>query len=278
MSSQSHKFNVGDYKCIAVSDGTFTYVDPFFPPPASFLFANAPGGPLEQILHKHGLDSKKWTEWVCPYICLIVNTGKHMVLIDTGAGNTGPDTGKLRQNLKSEGIMPGDIDTVILTHGHSDHIAGNTDSAGKPAFPNAQYVMWKDEWDLWNSDERVLQMPEYSRAFFVRRARKYLTPVQNQIRLVENEAEILPGVKPIPAPGHTPGHMAVMISSRGEKLLSLGDIALHPVHLECIEWCTPVDFDTAQVVQSRQRIFTAASDRKSIGDGFSFPISRVRTY
>ncbi len=73
------------------------------------------------------------------------DTGDHKVLIDTGAGNLRPTTGKLIPNLQAERILPEDIDTVILTHAHPDHVGGNVDSEGRPAFPNARYVMWKEE-------------------------------------------------------------------------------------------------------------------------------------
>ena len=125
---------------MAVSDGTHIYTPPTFPPPATFLFANAPREHLEQALREHNLKPEQWVEWISPYICVVVNTGEHRVLVDTGADGLGPNTGKLLENLKAEGIAPEDIDTVILTHGHPDHIGGNTDSEGKPVFCNARYV------------------------------------------------------------------------------------------------------------------------------------------
>jgi glyoxylase-like metal-dependent hydrolase (beta-lactamase superfamily II) len=75
------------------------------------------------------------------------------VLVDTGADGLAPSTGRLIQNLKSVGIAPEHIDTVIITHGHPDHIGGNTDDKGRPAFPNARYVMWQDEWEFWTSGQ-----------------------------------------------------------------------------------------------------------------------------
>lgn len=80
MNSQTHRFKVGNFQCIAVSDGTHTYAPPTFPPPAIFLFANAPREPLEQVLREHNLQPEQWPEWVTPYICLMINTGEHRVL------------------------------------------------------------------------------------------------------------------------------------------------------------------------------------------------------
>jgi glyoxylase-like metal-dependent hydrolase (beta-lactamase superfamily II) len=271
MNNQSYRFNVGDFQCVAISDGTLAYGPPFFPPPANFLFANAPKEPLEQLLRKHGLNPEQWTEWVSPYICLIVDTGKHRVLIDTGAGGLAPTTGKLIQNLKDEGISPEDIDAVILTHGHSDHVGGNTNSEGKIAFPNAQFIIWKDEVDFWNSDERVLKIEEHSRAFLVALARKYLSPIRSQMRLIEKDGEILLGIEAIAAPGHTPGHIALKISSKGKTMWCIGDVVLHPIHLEHVEWCATVDVDPVQIVQSRRRILAQAADEKALVMAFHFP-------
>ncbi len=271
MNSQTHGFKVGSFQCIAVSDGTHTYAPPTFPVPAVFLFANAPRELLEQVLRKHSLQLEQWPEWVSPYICLVINTGEHRVLVDTGANGLGPNTGKLLQNLKTEGIEPEDIDSVILTHGHPDHIGGNTDSEGKLVFPNARYFMWKGEWDFWNSKEAVLKLEEHAREILLGYARKNLPPIRGQLHLVDRETEILPGIQAIAAPGHTPGHMAIAVSSKREQLLCISDAVLHPIHLERPEWCAVVDLDPGQVEATRHRILTRAATENALVLAFHFP-------
>ena len=87
MNGEVHRFKVGSFECIAVSDGTHTYAPPIFPIPGTFLFANAQREHLEQVLREHNLDLEQWTELISPYICLVVDTGKHRVLVDTGAAS-----------------------------------------------------------------------------------------------------------------------------------------------------------------------------------------------
>jgi glyoxylase-like metal-dependent hydrolase (beta-lactamase superfamily II) len=113
-----------------------------------------------------------------------------LVLVDTGAGGLAPTTGRLLQNLKAEGIAPEEIDTVILTHGHPDHIGGNTDAQGKPAFPNARYVMWKDEWDFWTSERAEQRLDEHVRELLLKFARENLPPIQGQVDLFDGETEM----------------------------------------------------------------------------------------
>ena len=271
MNTEIHRFKVGVFECMAVSDGTHTYSPPTFPPPAVFLFTNAPRERLESVLRRHNLYSEQWAEWVSPYICLVINTSEHRVLVDTGANGLGPNTGRLLQNLKSEGIEPNEIDTVILTHGHPDHIGGNTDTEGKLVFPNARYVMWKDEWDFWNSEEAALKLEEHVREVLLGYAHKNLPPIQRKLDLVDGETEILPGIQAIAAPGHTPGHMALDVSSKGEQLLCVSDTVLHPIHLEQPEWFAVVDFDPEQVVATRCRILTKAAAEKALLLAFHFP-------
>jgi len=271
MSNEVFRFKTGKFECIAVSDGTMTYTPPMFPPPAVLLFTNASGEPLAQVLREHGIKPEKWTEWVSPYICLVVKTDSHLVLVDTGAGALVPATGKLIPNLKMAGIAPEDIDMVILTHGHPDHVGGNIGIDGRPAFRNARYVMLRDEWDFWTSGRAEREIDEHSRETLLKYARQNLPPVKEQLDLVDNGAEIVPGITAMAAPGHTPGHMVLSISSGGEQLLCISDAVLHPIHLEQPEWFAAVDVSPQQVVATRKWLLQKAVSDKALVIAFHFP-------
>jgi glyoxylase-like metal-dependent hydrolase (beta-lactamase superfamily II) len=267
MNVEIYRFKVGDFRCIAINDGTFTYEPPLIPRPADFLFANAPKKLLKETLNKHGIQLEEWMAFVSPFTCVMVNTGKHKVLVDTGADGLTPKTGKLLHNLHAVGIEAAEIDIVILTHAHDDHIGGNTDARGKPAFPQARYVIWKEEWAFWTSEQ-----PEelYGNEDFTF-TRKNLLPIRDQMDLLDRETEIVPGIRAVPAPGHTPGHMAVSVSSNGKQLLCISDAFLHPIHIEHPEWHAAHEVAAEQIIKTRRFLLDKAATEKALMLAFHFP-------
>ena len=209
MNAEVYRFNVGDFECLVINDGNFIYEPPLIPPPADFLFANAPKKLLEESLNEHGIQPAQWLAFASPFTCVMVSMGGYTVLVDTGADGLTQNTGRLIHNLQAAGIEAGDIDTVILTHSHDDHVGGNTDAKGKPAFSKARYVMWKEEWIFWNSKQPEAIYKNEDFTF----TRKNLLSIQHQLNLLDHETEIVPGIRAVTTPGHTPGHMAVSVSS-----------------------------------------------------------------
>lgn len=270
MNHQPLHFQVGAFACTLVLDGTFAY-----PHPAQILFANAPQAEFQQALRNHAIDPAHWEHYLSPYPSLLINTGSQLVLVDTGAGHFGPDTGHLIPNLQAIGVIPEAINTVILTHAHLDHIGGIVNDAGKPAFPNARYVMGQTEWNFWTeaTDLSWLPFPVELQQLFRNFIEKNLLPLQPQLDLIEAGAEIAPGIQVIEAPGHTPGHMALKITSAGEQLLYLVDTAIHPIHIEHPEWVAAVDYNPEQTVATRQRLFQQAVDEQALVHFYHFPFS-----
>jgi glyoxylase-like metal-dependent hydrolase (beta-lactamase superfamily II) len=270
MNTEIYRFQVGDFSCMAIYDGTMKYGPPAFAQPAQFFFGNAPEDELRESLQRYKVDLSTWTEWSTDYTCLFIDTGKNKVLVDTGAGSLSPSTGRLLPNLQKEGISPNDIDLVIVTHAHPDHIGGNMDKAGHPVFPNARLAVWRDEWNFWISTESESKLDKHS-SMLITIARNYLLPFQSRIDLIDREVPILPGVIPLVAPGHTPGMIALEISSGSAKLLLVSDLVLHPLHLEHPEWCAAVDVMPDQVALSRRKILKRAAAEKTLMLAFHFP-------
>jgi glyoxylase-like metal-dependent hydrolase (beta-lactamase superfamily II) len=133
--------------------------------------------------------------------------------------------------------------------------------------------MWKDEWDFWTSEPNLaeLDVPKHIKELLITTARNNLPPIQRQLDLVDHETEIVPGIRAIAAPGHTPGHMAVAIASDNEQLLYLSDTVLHQIHLEQPDWYTAVDFAPEQAVTSRRLLLDRAATEKALVHAFHFP-------
>lgn len=257
-------FSVGEVQCIAISDGTFSY-------PPSWFFSNAPEQELEGSLREHHVAPN---QIVSPYTCLVIKTQKETVLVDTGADGLAPTTGDLIKNLKAENVAPENIKTVVLTHGHPDHIGGVLDAEGKAAFPNARYVMSETEWKFWTSGRPNLNttgLDEHMKEVLVSCARKNLLPLEGTVDLLEGEKELVPGVYAIPAPGHTPGHLAIVISSANEQLLHIVDAVLHPIHLEHPSWRNIFDLNEDEAVRTRQKLLDRVAAEKATILAYHFP-------
>jgi glyoxylase-like metal-dependent hydrolase (beta-lactamase superfamily II) len=272
MPAGSHRFQVGTLWCTVLSDG-------YVANPASWYFPNAGRVELAEALARHGPDCETV---ISPYTCLLVETGSEVVLADAGMGNASNTSGAILARLEVAGIRRPDVTTVILTHAHPDHIGGAVDwrnpAAPLPMFPNARFVMAEAEWDFWTSahvDLRSLRVDGAVKAAMPFTARRCLQALRHQVELIGRETEIVPGIRALPAPGHTPGHLALLLSSEGCQLLNLGDAAVHPLHLENPEWQNGFDLDPCRAVATRHSLMErAAADRMHVM-AFHFPFPSV---
>ncbi|MBA5778424.1 MBL fold metallo-hydrolase [Stappia sp. F7233] len=195
---------------------------------------------------------------------VLVNTGKELVLFDTGLGG---GAGSLPAQIKASGYTPEQVDVVVITHMHPDHIGGLM-SNGHPTYANARYVTGQVEYDFWSSPDR-LSGPTEGGAKLVQ---ANVVPLAGKMTFIGNEGEVVAGIHGIDAHGHTPGHMAFHIESDGHRLLVWGDVANHfVVSIQRPDWHVRFDMDKEKAAATRKRIFDMAAADSLAVTGYHMP-------
>jgi glyoxylase-like metal-dependent hydrolase (beta-lactamase superfamily II) len=213
----------------------------------------------------------------------LVNTGKQVILVDAGAGQWwgGGALGRLETSLRSAGYTPEQIDLVLITHLHSDHIGGLTTRDGRRVFSNAEVYVAKGENDFWLSSEIAAKAPKEAQEFF-QGAQAISAPYIKAGRwhTFSSSDEIGERIKSVPLPGHTPGHTGYEFSSKGQTILFWGDVIhAQSVQLKHAEVSVAFDIDPAAAVATRQKLLPALVDGKVLiaGPHMAFPgVGRLR--
>jgi glyoxylase-like metal-dependent hydrolase (beta-lactamase superfamily II) len=224
---------VGSVEIVPVSDGQFG------PPPSQF-FPDVPAEAWETYRSEHALDDAGNVR--VNLGAFLIRADGRTLLVDTGIGPVSPfgGEGTLMKELAAAGVGPQDIDAVLTTHLHIDHIGWNTserDGGRVPTFPRARYHVQRAEWEYWTTAE----LDDNTKGLMDRSARPLHTA--GVLDLVEGEHAVSPSVRFLPSPGHTPGHACILIDSGGERAIVLGDVMHSAVQAPEPDWSVGFDID-----------------------------------
>ncbi|MDR3229917.1 MAG: MBL fold metallo-hydrolase [Synergistaceae bacterium] len=255
-----HRYKVGDFEVIQLSEGESDR------DPSLFV------GATPELVEKYVPTGT----YVTATNTFLIRTPDRLVLVDTGYGR------ELFKNLKAVGVKPEQIDTVLLTHMHGDHIGGLLRD-GKPAFPKAAVRLARQELEYWTSEEIMKASPPDRQDRFkssIEVTKSYGDAVQTfePGALGSEIPELLPGIRPIAAFGHTPGHTLFMVESGGERLLIWGDLThAMAIQMPAPEVAMTYDSDPQMAVASRLAVLKYVAENKIPIAGMHVPLPALGT-
>lgn len=250
---------IGDIDVLPLTDGTFRAAPEYFGD-----HVRAEGH--EDLFAGDGMA-------FLPIGCFLVRTGDRTILVDAGIGPRMRDDGRRRLliggqlplGLRAAGIGPPDVTDVICTHLHADHCGWLYDDAAAPVFPGARIWFGAADWDHFVADPGVWMWDHIREGLRAEAGRG------DRLRPVAGDTTVAPGVTLVMTPGHTPGHLSVVVASRGRRALLLGDAIVCPVQLDEPTWQSIGDVDPELARRTRERLFRELEDGATVGAGAHFP-------
>jgi glyoxylase-like metal-dependent hydrolase (beta-lactamase superfamily II) len=245
-----YRLMLGSFEITALNDGTADF-------PMDKLLLNAKPGGVEAAFKNAFLRLPAETS----VNGFLINTSTKLILVDTGAGALyGPTLGHMLDNLRAAGYRPEEVDTIIITHLHGDHVGGLSKD-GKMVFPNATLYVDQKDVSYWLNESNEAGAPESQQGNFkIARQAMGLYLAANRMKPFTGDTVIFPGIKAVEAPGHSPGHAMVQVESDGQKLLLWGDL----IHAAAVQFADPGvaiqwDSDPKQAVATRGQVLADAA-------------------
>jgi glyoxylase-like metal-dependent hydrolase (beta-lactamase superfamily II) len=261
----TYSFAVGDLDCTVISDG-LSEADK---ERLSGIFNDVPADELNAAFNasygEGGVAKRSMN-------VLLVESEGQTVLIDTGLGQaSAPNGGGVFEGLEEIGVGLDEIDAVVISHCHGDHINGLTNPAGELNFPNASYYLSEVEWKhCMGPDGAARKDDDYGRSLLSK-----LGPIEDKVTLVKDGDTLFPGFQFCMSPGHTAGHLAIQLESEGERLLGLVDVIHFQLQLSDLSRSPRFDWDTSQSVATRERLVRMAAEESLLTVIYHFPFPGV---
>lgn len=255
---------IGAVDVITLSDGTL-------PIPADKLLVNVRPGEVASRLAQ----TYQTTDVDASINAFLMKLGDHLVMVDAGTGELyGPNLNKLATSMHAAGYKPEDVTDILVTHIHTDHTGGLMDGS-RMVFPNAMLHIERKEADYWLNPEQRSRAPESAKKYFdeaVTKVKPYVDA--GKVKMFSGATQLFPGMRAVPAPGHTPGHTFYILESEGKKVVFVGDLLHVPdVQLPRPEVTIAFDVDPNMAAATRKRaLVDAVAGRYWIaGDHVAFP-------
>ena len=262
-----YRFKLGAFEVTMLSDS-----DAFIDGPWPLIGKNAAQADVDQLMRDNLLPTNKYQPGFTP---MVINTGAKLILFDTGNGSRGfvprPAGGWLAAQLAPAGFKPEEIDLVVLSHGHPDHIGGLYED-GRLLFPKARYAIGAAEYDFWSPEGKHTGNLETFSTLF----RDYVVPLADRTTFLKPGSDVAPGIRAVESHGHTPGHLSFRIESGGKDLFFLGDCAHHHVaSLARPDWHCVFDVDPEMGARARKRVFDMLAGEKIAVSAFHMPFPSI---
>lgn len=241
----SYSFSVGEIRCTVVLDGASVIG-------AERIIKRFPNGTEAQYRAAYAEIGRSLDEADSSMNILVLHLADQVIVVDGGEGGR-PTGGDMPAALRQAGINLEAVTIVVITHSHGDHIQGLVTANGDLVFPQARYIISAPELEFWQSRIRSGAVGE-DQARIVAQLR------QRGLQIIAMDASIAPGVSAVPLPGHTPGHIGILVESAGERLLHLADTVHSPMQFRHPEWSPYFDVDTSHSVPTRRAALARAAD------------------
>ena len=260
-----YTFKQGEFEISVISDGHLVL-------PMAVLASDAPPEERKALLEAAGLTGETATPATnAP----LIRSGSDLILVDTGSG-TGfqPTVGKLPESLAAAGIDPASITKVVFSHAHPDHIWGTVADDGALRYPNATYYVGATEWDFWMDPDLMTKMPAEMQPFVIG-AQKHLAGVKDRVTMLKAGDDIVTGISAIDTPGHTPGHISLLVAGGEGLIITIDAIINAEVYFPHPEWKFGFDADQDLAVTTRKALLDRAATDKMKLLGFHWPYPGV---